>query len=469
MTENIITTLRDNKKARWTALLIVSFTMMTGYYINYVISPLKPLLEDYFNWSSTDFGFWNSAYGWFNVFFLMLIFGGIILDKIGIRFTGLSATLTMVVGTFLQFAAIRQLWPMDGATFGISNQILIGGLGFGIFGVGIEIAGITVSKIIVKWFQGKELALAMGLEMAMARMGTALALAIPAPIAASMLEKGALPNVALSAPLMLGLGLLVAGFLAFFYYTFKDKELDRSLAAAKLDTADSSSEDEFKIKDIVIIIKNKGFWLIALLCVLFYSGVFPFLYYAADLMVNKYGVDPKFAGAIPSLLPFGTIILTPFFGNIYDKKGKGASIMLLGSVMLLGVHSLFAIPSINFAAFAVLLILLLGVTFSLVPSAMWPSVPKIIPERLLGSAYAMIFWVQNIGLMSVPLLIGWVLDKYCITNADMVAQGVKPHYDYTLPMVIFAALGLLAIGVALLLKAEDKKKGYGLEMPNIKR
>ncbi len=309
----------------------------------------------------------------------------------------------------------------------------------------------------------------MGLEMAMARMGTALALAIPAPIAASMLEKGALPNVALSAPLMLGLGLLVAGFLAFFYYTFKDKELDRSLAAAKLDTADSLSEDEFKIKDIVIIIKNKGFWLIALLCVLFYSGVFPFLYYAADLMVNKYGVDPKFAGAIPSLLPFGTIILTPFFGNIYDKKGKGASIMLLGSVMLLGVHSLFAIPSINFAAFAVLLILLLGVTFSLVPSAMWPSVPKIIPERLLGSAYAMIFWVQNIGLMSVPLLIGWVLDKYCITNADMVAQGVKPHYDYTLPMVIFAALGLLAIGVALLLKAEDKKKGYGLEMPNIKR
>ncbi len=469
MTETIITTLRDSKKARWTALLIVSFTMMTGYYINYVISPLKPLLEDYFQWSSTDFGFWNSAYGWFNVFFLMLIFGGIILDKIGIRFTGLGATLTMVAGTFLQFAAIRQLWPMDGVTFGVSNQILVGALGFGVFGVGIEIAGITVSKIIVKWFKGKELALAMGLEMAMARMGTALALAIPAPIAASLLGKGALPNVALSAPIMLGLGLLVAGFLAFFYYTFKDKELDKSLAAAKLDTNDSSPEDEFKVKDIVFIIKNKGFWLIALLCVLFYSGVFPFLYYAADLMVNKYGVDPKFAGAIPSLLPFGTIILTPLFGNIYDKKGKGASIMLLGSVMLLLVHSLFAIPAINAAVFAVLLILLLGVTFSLVPSAMWPSVPKIIPEKLLGTAYAMIFWVQNIGLMLVPLLIGWVLDKYCITNADMVAQGVKPHYDYTLPMVIFATLGLLAIGVAFLLKAEDKKKSYGLEMPNIKK
>ncbi|NLO72002.1 MAG: major facilitator superfamily domain-containing protein 1 [Porphyromonadaceae bacterium] len=469
MTEKIITTLRDSKKARWTALLIVSFTMMTGYYINYVISPLKPLLEDYFNWSSTDFGFWNSAYGWFNVFFLMLIFGGIILDKIGIRFTGLGATLTMVVGTFLQFAAIRQLWPMDGVTFGVSNQILIGALGFGVFGVGIEVAGITVSKIIVKWFQGKELALAMGLEMAMARMGTALALAIPAPIAASMLGKGALPNVALSAPLMLGLALLVAGFLAFFYYTFKDKELDKSLAEAKLVSNNHSDEDEFKVKDIAIVIKNKGFWLIALLCVLFYSGVFPFLYYAADLMVNKYNVDPKFAGTIPSLLPFGTIILTPLFGNIYDRKGKGASIMLLGSIMLLLVHSMFALPTINSPAFAVLLILLLGVTFSLVPSAMWPSVPKIIPEKLLGTAYSMIFWVQNIGLMSVPLLIGWVLDKYCITNAAAIAEGARPHYDYTLPMVIFATLGLLAIGVGLLLKAEDKKKGYGLEQPNIKK
>ena len=231
--------------------------------------------------------------------------------KFGIRLTGLGATVTMVVGTFLQFAAIRHLWPMDGVTFGVSNQILIGALGFGVFGVGIEVAGIIVSKMIVKWFQGKELALAMGLEMAMARMGTALALAIPAPIAASMLGKGALPNVALSAPLMLGLALLVAGILAFFYYTFKDKELDKSLAEAKLVSNNHSDEDEFKVKDIAIVIKNKGFWLIALLCVLFYSGVFPFLYYAADLMVNKYNVDPKFAGTIPSFLPFGTIILTP--------------------------------------------------------------------------------------------------------------------------------------------------------------
>ncbi|NLB90212.1 MAG: major facilitator superfamily domain-containing protein 1, partial [Clostridiales bacterium] len=305
MTVQIKETLRDSKVARWTALAIVSFTMMTGYYINYVISPLKPLFEEFFNWSSTDFGFWNSAYGWFNVFFLMLIFGGIILDKVGIRFTGLGATITMLIGTFFQFAAVRELWPMTGELLGVNMQIAVGALGFGIFGVGIEVAGITVSKIIVKWFKGKELALAMGLEMATARLGTALALAIPAPIAASLLAGGATPQVALSAPIFLGLGLLVAGFLAFVFYTFKDRQLDKSLAASR--DLNEEPEEEFKVKDIFKVMNNKGFWLIALLCVLFYSGVFPFLYYAADLMVNKYNVDPKFAGLIPSLLPFGTI------------------------------------------------------------------------------------------------------------------------------------------------------------------
>jgi len=467
MNEVIRTTLRDNKVLRWTALAIVSFTMLTGYYINYVISPLKPLFEEYMGWSSTDFGFWNSAYGWFNVFFLMLIFGGIILDKVGVRFTGLGASLTMIIGTFFQFAAIRQLWPMDGEIFGINAQIATGAFGFAVFGVGVEIAGITVSKIIVKWFKGKELALAMGLEMATARLGTALALAIPAPIAAGLLVGGKAPNIALSAPVMLGLGLLVAGFVAFLWYTFRDKQLDKSIADNKDPNAEE--EEEFKARDILKVITNKGFWLVALLCVLFYSGVFPFLYFAADLMHQKYGVAQETAGLIPSLLPFGTILLTPLFGGIYDKKGKGATIMLIGAAMLLGVHLLFAIPGLNMTFIAVILILLLGVTFSLVPSAMWPSVPKIIPEKRLGTAYALIFWVQNWGLMGVPLLIGWVLDKYCITSKETIVDGItktKVTYDYTIPMFIFAGLGLLAIVIAVLLKAEDKKKGYGLELPN---
>ena len=204
--------------------------------------------------------------------------------------------------------------------------------------------------------------------------------------------------------------------------------------------------------------------LIALLCVLFYSAVFPFIKYATDLMVNKYGVEQELAGFIPSLLPLGTLFLTPFFGNLYDRHGKGASIMLLGAVMLIAVHLLFALPILNVWWFATAIMIVLGIAFSLVPSAMWPSVPKIIPEKQLGTAYALIFWVQNWGLMGVPALIGWVLDSYC--KLDTTNGG--PAYDYTLPMVIFMCFGIVALFVAILLKREDKKKGYGLELPNIK-
>ena len=461
MTAEVIRkSLRDSKGARWGALAVVSFTMMTGYYINYVISPLKPLLEEFMNWNSSDFGTWNSAYGWFNVFFLMLILGGIILDKMGVRFTGIGASLTMIVGTVLQYIAIAEIFPMDGHIFGLKAQIAIGATGFAIFGVGVEIAGITVSKIIVKWFKGKELALAMGLEMATARMGTALALALPYPIATLWFGTPQFPHI--SAPLMLGLGLLVAGFVAFIWYTYMDRKLEISEGIGD----EISEEEEFKLNDILFIIKNKGFWLIALLCVLFYSGIFPFLYYATDLMINKYDVNPDFAGTIPGLLPFGTIILTPFFGNFYDRKGKGATIMIIGSIMLLAAHIIFAIPFIDNYIVAIALILFLGVTFSLVPSAMWPSVPKIIPEKQLGTAYALIFWVQNWGLMGVPLLIGIVLDNYCRV---LDSTGEFSHYDYTIPMMIFASTGFLAIIVAFMLKAEDKKKGYGLELPNIQK
>jgi len=462
MKEKIVQSLRDSKRARWGALAVVSFTMMTGYYINYVLSPMKPYLEEFFHWTSAEFGFWNSAYGWFNVFFLMLIFGGLILDKMGVRFTGIGASLTMLAGTVLQYLSISGIIAPEGMIFGNRAVVVVGALGFAVFGVGVEVAGITVSKIIVKWFKGKELALAMGLEMATARLGTALALSVPAPMAVAFGMNG-IPNV--SAPYILGLGLLIAGFIAFIWYTFMDKKLEKSENVKD----DINPEDEFKISDILVILTSKGFWLIALLCVLFYSGVFPFLYYASDLMVNKYGVDPKFAGAIPSLLPLGTILLTPFFGNLYDKKGKGATIMLLGAIFLLVVHLFFAVPMFDHVVVAIVLIVCLGVTFSLVPSAMWPSVPKIIPEKQLGTAYALIFWVQNWGLMGMPLLIGWVLDKYCKITYINAAGIEQSGYNYTIPMLIFAATGFLAIIVALLLKAEDKKKGYGLENANIQK
>ena len=458
--ETVTNTLRDSKVARWTALAVVSFTMLCGYYLTDVMAPLKPMLEKELLWNSTEYGFFTSAYGWFNVFLLMLILGGIILDKKGVRFTGRMATITMVAGTALKFWAIST-HSLDGMhILGMKAQVVIAALGYATFGVGVEVAGITVSKVIVKWFKGKELALAMGLEMASARVGTGLALFASYPLAIWL--------GGVSKPIFLGLILLCIGMISFFLYTIQDKRLDKSVAAEAAISGNTEEEESFKMADIWFIVKNKGWWYIAILCVLFYSAVFPFLKYAADLMVNKFNVNPLVAGSIPALLPFGTILLTPVFGNVYDRKGKGASIMIIGAILLIIVHTLFSIPFLNFKPVAIALIIILGIGFSLVPSAMWPSVPKIIPEKQLGTAYALIFWVQNWGLMGVPALIGWVLDKYCITGTKLIDGVNVPTYNYTLPMIIFTCFGLLALLFAFLLKAEDKKKGYGLQLPNIK-
>ncbi len=460
--EAIKKSLRDSVAARWTALGIVAFTMLAGYYITDVMAPLKGLLEQQLTWNSAEYGFFTSAYGWFNVFLLLLIIGGVILDKLGVRFTGVMAASIMVLGATLKFWAVST-HSLDGVMwhilwFDTKAQVFMAAIGFAIFGVGVEVAGITVSKIVVKWFKGKELALAMGLQVAVARLGTALALGVSSPIALKLGHA--------SKPILLGLVLLCIGLITFIIYTFMDKKLE----ASEVDLKNSGEEEEaFKISDIRFIIGNKGWWYLAILCVLFYSAVFPFLKYAADLMTMKFGVSAKLAGTIPAMLPFGTILLTPLFGGIYDKKGKGATIMIIGAVLLIIVHALFTIPALDHWLIAIVLIILLGIAFSLVPSAMWPSVPKIIPERYLGTSFSLIFWVQNWGLMGVPALIGWVLQKYCITGYIM-KEGIEvATYNYTLPMAIFTGFGVLALFFALLLKAESKKKGYGLEDPNIQK
>lgn len=453
MTEILRQKLSDSKAARWGVLCVVALTMFCGYFITDVMAPLKPMLESELGWTSSDYGFFTSAYGWFNVFLFMLIFGGIILDKMGVRFTGVGACILMLVGCSLKYYAVTYGGAFDGTIWGISTQVMVASIGFTIFGMGVEIAGITVTKVIVRWFKGHEMALAMGLQVSVARIGTTLALSGAVPIAKYFNS--------ISAPILFGMVLLCVGLIAFLVFSVMDRKLDASISQT-----DGDAEEPFKFSDILYVVRSRGFWLIAFLCVLFYSAVFPFLKYAVDLMINKYNVELEFAGNIPAILPFGAIFLTPFFGGIYDNKGKGATIMIIGAVLLIMVHFLFAIPMLNVWWFATALMILLGVAFSLVPSAMWPSVPKIIPENKLGTAYGLIFWVQNWGLMGVPYLIGKVLEKYCIT-------GQRPDgsftYDYTIPMIIFTCFGILALFVALLLKREDKKKGYGLELPNIKK
>ena len=446
----------ESKGARWTALIIVSFTMMWGYFLTDALSPLMTMLEEQMGWTSLEFGQFNWAYCWFNVFLFMLIFGGIILDKMGVRFTGIVTCILMFAGALIKYYAVTQIssGPEAGTVFGMRTQVFVACLGYAIFAVGTENCGITVSKVITKWFAGKELALAMGVQVAVARLGTAAALVF-CPMIAN--------HFSVSAPLLLSAILLCIGFLVYLVFCHMDKKFDAEVAQTQ-----TEPDDVFKVKDLKLIITNRGFWLIALLCLMFYSADFPFMKYAASLMENKYGVSTTLAGLIPSLIPFGNLIMTPLFGGIYDKKGKGATIMIIGSLLLILVHVLFALPLLNYWWFAAFIMVILGIAFSLVPSAMWPSVPKIIPQKLVGSAYALIFWVQNIGLGFVPLLIGGILNKYCKDGVRIVNDVEVTQYNYTLPMIIFALFGIVALLLAMRLKAVDKKEGYGLEEPNIK-
>lgn len=453
MTETIKRKLSESPAARWTAMLIVSFTMMCGYFITDIMAPLEDLLiKGAPGWTDIEYGWFTGAYGWFNVFLFMLLLGGIILDKMGVRFTGLMACGLMVGGALLKAYAISPLFPAGGELWGFKTQVWMAGLGFATFGMGAEICGITVSKVIVKWFTGHELALALGLQVAMARIGTAAALSASLPIARAM--------GGICYPVLFGALALCIGLLAYMAYCVMDRRLDASIAAAQ-----DEPEEGFKLADLRLIVTSKGFWLIALLCLMFYSGVFPFLKFATKIMIYKYNVSPSIAGNIPAILPFGTILLTPLFGSIYDRIGKGSTLMVIGSVMLVAVHVLFALPILNVWWFALAVMLVLGIAFSLVPSAMWPSVPKIIPQKQLGSAYALIFYVQNIGLMCVPMLIGWVNERFAkYTLADGTIG-----YDYTPTMSIFALFGVVAVVLALLLKVEDRRKHYGLEEANIRK
>ncbi|HPD86491.1 MAG TPA: MFS transporter, partial [Proteiniphilum sp.] len=352
MVENLRKSLRDSAAARWTALVIVSFTMMCGYFLTDIMAPLAGLLEGQLGWSRADYGTFTSSYGWFNVFLLMLIFGGIILDKLGVRLTGLGAAGVMVAGTAIKYWAVSTPSLSGTTLFGLDAQVFWASIGFATFAVGVEVAGITVSKIIVKWFKGKEMAMAMGMEMAMARIGTAMALGFSVPIAK------ATGVVDVSRPVLVALIGLCIGLISFIVYVMMDKKLDASEALEEGEV--SVPEEEFKIADIGKILTNKGWWYIAILCVLFYSAVFPFLKYATDLMVNKFGVKEDLAGLIPMLLPFGNILLTPLFGGIYDRKGKGASIMIIGAVLLIFVHALFSVPGLNSWIFAMVLVVVLG-------------------------------------------------------------------------------------------------------------
>lgn len=459
MTQQVKKKLNDSWGMRWGALAIVAFTMMASYYVNDVVAPLKSMLEaspseNGLGWTSSDFGIFAGAYSFLNVFFLMLIWGGLILDRFGIRFTGKLATILMVVGTWLEYYAMTGMVGTADMILGYKADVFVASAGYSVFGVGAEVAGITVTKMIAKWFRGKEMATAMGVQVALARVGSQAAYAVAIPVARSF---------ELTTPVLIGLVCLVGGMIAFFSFSVLDKKLDTQMEEIK----DESSDDEkFSFKDVATILSNPGFWLIALLCVLFYACVFPFQKFASELMITKYGIDENVAGFFAGLPALGALILTPVFGGMVDKRGKAASIMMFGAAMLIFVHFIYALPFITSSFIAIAMMIILGIAFSLVPSAMWPSVAKIFPAHQLGTAYALIFFIQNIGLWGVPTLIGFVLDNYCITGKTESGTNL---YDYTVPMCIFTGFAVLSLVVAFALKIADKKFGYKLEESNIKK
>ncbi|MFW5943969.1 MAG: MFS transporter [Bacteroidota bacterium] len=394
-------TLKDSVFMRWMVLFLTSAVMFFNYYFYDALSPLKDLMQENLGFSSSDYGTFMSAYSVPNIFLLMAVLGGIILDKIGIRITGFVFILLMAVGTTITAYGASDAYLDGGFAYGFMNSfwpnlspaLKMMYLGFFIFGLGAETSIVVLSKVIVKWFKGKEIALALGLNLAIGRLGTALALNLSPMLA----------EVQWTNAIWFGVMLLWIGLLTFIIYMFLDIKVDRQIR----ETMPHDPEDEFKWKDLKFLATNPTFIYITLLCVTFYSAVFPFVKYAPDLLMNKYDLGRQISGNISSILMYGTIFLTPLFGWIADYKGKSATLMYLGSALLIASHLMFAKTMIP----PYIPIFILGVAFSLVPAAMWPAVTKIVGENKIGTAYGTMFSVQNLGLWALPILIGMVLDS----------------------------------------------------------
>jgi MFS family permease len=454
MPDNKKKTLRDSTFMRWAVLVLASSVMFMNYYFYDAPNTLKDLLEKQLGWSSTDYGFFNSAYSVPNVFLLMAVLGGIILDKWGIRKTGFLFTALMALGGLVTAYGATAYFNDGGFGYGLASMgpwgpsLVCMSFGFFLFGLGAETSIVVLSKIVVKWFKGKEMALALGLNLAIGRLGSALAMNLTPKLTEPTWNFG----------IWVGAGLMILGFFLYLAYMGIDFKLDKQLNEAM----DMDPEEEFRLAHLKELVTDKSVLYITALCVTFYSAIFPFLKYAPDLLMNKFGMERAIAGEVSSYLVFGTIALTPLFGWVTDTKGKTATLMYIGSALLIVSHGLFALTSVS----PYVPLFTLGVAFSLVPAAMWPAVAKIVKDSRLGTAYGFMFSVQNLGLFAFPILIGKVLDASNPGVAAAKKAGEQAVYDYTNPMLVFAACGVAGLIFAFLLKREDKVSGYGLEQPN---
>lgn len=462
--------MRESVILRWSALILVALTMFFAYMFVDVLSPLQTLLQEQKGWTPEVYGTFASSEYFLNVFVLFLFFAGIILDKMGIRFTGILSCSLMLIGAAIKLYAISSYFTAGNIVYDVLDSFApsfpatakLASFGFAIFGCGIEMAGITVSKTIVKWFTGKEMALAMGIEMGIARLGV-FAVFRMSPWVSSWGEPSVVRPVAVCALL------LCIGLLTFIVYSFMDKALDKKDALLK-NEAHEEAEEPFKFSDLGKLLTNKVYIIVALLCVLYYAAIFPFQKFATAMLESRLGLETSDAADLFSYFPIGAFVLTPILGYFLDRKGKGATMLIIGSVLVFVCHFIFALypfqPNDTASLYvAYSAILLLGVSFSLVPAALWPSIPHLVDENYLGSAYSIIFLVQNFGLWLFPILIGFVLE----TTNPVELLAVNGGYDYTITMLVFSSCGVFAFILGMWLKREDIKHNYGLEQPNVKK
>ena len=444
---NLKNTLRDNKWACWLALACLVVPMFASYFFDDMFSSLSELFKNpeslQLGWNMADYGFYSSGYS-FLCIWGGLIICGVLLDKFGVRLVGSIFVGLMAAGAAIVTVAI---------SIGLApkTSLAIAYVGCMLFGLGSEIAGVAVTRSIAKWFKGRNMALAMGLQLAIARFGTATAILI-APMIVKQKTAGEFYTLAeTNKPALIGMAVLALGVILWAIFVAMDARFDKQ--TGEKDTVDTAEEDKFRFSDIWKVLSNPRFLMIAVLCVTFYCCVIRFKKFGVSILLPLFGVNLDIATVLLAMIPFFTILFTPLFGALVDRVGKATLWMIIGAGLVLTSHLIITFAPQGVPMYAYVAIALLGIGYSLVPSAMWPSVPKIIPEKNLGTAYSLIYWVQNMGMWAVPIYVGKIFTK-TITEPGNKVQEVSAAIQAE---HVFIVLGIIAIAVAFLLRFSSKK------------
>ena len=448
--------LRDNRWACWLALACLVVPMFASYFFDDMFSSLSELFKspEYLElgWNMADYGFYASGYSFLCIWGGLIVCGAL-LDKYGVRLVGSIFVGMMVFGAGLVTFAIS-------AGFEPSTSLTIAYIGCMLFGLGSEIAGVSVTRSIAKWFKGRNMALAMGLQLAIARFGTATAILI-APMIVRQKAIGEIYTLAeTNRPALIGLGVLAVGAILWAIFVAMDAQFDRQTGES--DKVETAKEDKFRFSDIWKVLSNPRFLMIAILCVTFYCCVIRFKKFGVSILLPLFGVDLEIATVLLAMIPFFTILFTPLFGALVDKVGKATTWMIVGSALVLASHLIITFAPQGVPAYAYIAIAMLGIGYSLVPSAMWPSVPKIIPEKNLGTAYSLIYWIQNMGMWAVPIYVGKIFTETITQPGNHMqesAAAIKAEY-------VFIILGIVAIATAIMLmRSSHRNPGLKLDEP----